>query len=63
MFVYNMILFVSLFLVVVDGEKECACVADCIYKYPTLRDLVVKCIEGYCKAILYRKGWVGGVQD
>ncbi|KEH37555.1 Nodule Cysteine-Rich (NCR) secreted peptide [Medicago truncatula] len=49
-FVYDMIFFVSVFLIVVYGEKECISDAVCYEKYPGPFNFIMNCVDGYCKA-------------
>ncbi|CAJ2670355.1 unnamed protein product [Trifolium pratense] len=49
-FVYIVILFVSLFLVVALGQRECDTDEKCYKKYPSTVPVTMICFEGYCRS-------------
>ncbi|WJX81401.1 hypothetical protein P8452_64290 [Trifolium repens] len=50
-FVYNVILFVFLFLVLTFGENECVRDDDCIILYPNNTRGTMVCFHGTCKTL------------
>ncbi|WJX81951.1 hypothetical protein P8452_64773 [Trifolium repens] len=47
-FAYFVILFVSLFIIVAVGHKECDTDDDCYKKYTNSIPGILKCLDGYC---------------
>ncbi|AES87766.1 putative Late nodulin [Medicago truncatula] len=48
-YVYNMILFVSLYLLGIYVERECYTYADCRRKYRGANKHLLWCNDGYCE--------------
>ncbi|KEH29661.1 Nodule Cysteine-Rich (NCR) secreted peptide [Medicago truncatula] len=48
---YIAIIYVSLFLVVIEDERECVTDADCQKKYPGPYEHLLKCVSGYCVGV------------
>ncbi|KEH15179.1 Nodule Cysteine-Rich (NCR) secreted peptide [Medicago truncatula] len=47
-FFYIAIIYVSLYLVVIEGKDGCKTKFDCLIKYPDHNEDILQCIGGHC---------------